>query len=205
MLTKYRKLFFIALIMLGCTQGYAEVSYSRKSNNPFEMVIFNIGLGKFESLKMNGNDFTPIYSPKSKNRVYELSVEVPWYKKYSALGFQFNILNSKQLMGNELSVSTKFRLPISFKLGHIALTNSYRIGAVAIFAMQNEFGGYDGLQFGLIASPSAGIDYFPIKWLGFYCEYSWRFANVMLNRLNDHNDGYRYSTHGLSLGLKLTF
>lgn len=210
------KYIIAALLMLSSSSYvHADEVKKTKCGNPFEMVIFNLGSGRFANPKISSGSFVAMPSTTSKNKIIELGVEVPWYKQYTAFGFQFDIINGQRMKGAEYTLSVKFRLPFHCRFGHIALTNSYRAGLVTIFAFENIDNDYETFQFGVIGVPVIGIDYFPIRWLGVYCEYSWRFANVFLNRrpienasgktIGHNNNSFSYRTTGISAGIKLTF
>lgn len=218
MIVKY-KYFLPILCTLTIISGFAYADTAAqvkkdKPSNPFEMVIFNIGSANFSSPTIKSGSFKPVPSEKSKNKIYELGVEVPFYKDYTALGFQLDIINGDKMAGTAYTLSAKFRLPMHFRFGHIALTNTYRAGLVSIFYCAN-LDDYDTTQFGFTATPAIGIDYFPIRWFGLYLEYSWNFTNIFLNRHDQYNysgdkigtvnNKYSFTTQGVGFGFKLTF
>jgi hypothetical protein len=209
MLARYKYLMAVFLA-LSINSSYVRADEEKKAKvkNPFEMVIFNLGRNKFSEPKTTRDSVVSMQRTYSanKNNIDELSVEVPFYKDYVALGFQFDMMHSKRIVGTAYMALVKFRLPLQFKLGHIALTNTYRAGVTSLL-FHTVNGDFEMHKFGVTAIPSIGIDYFPIRWFGVYCEYSWRYANIFRNKQQNKtiNKPYSYTTDGFSLGFKFTF
>ena len=215
-----------AFLGLSITASHVHAGEEKKteSTNPFEMVIFNVSSGLFQNPKMLRGAFVAKPTDQPKNRIIELGVEVPYYKDYAALGFQYSVISGNKIrsktsttgiiLGNEYTISAKFRYPMHFKFGDVAFTNAYRVGLLRLDFYKSRTKNNQYFQYGVVAIPSIGIDYFPIRWLGLYWEYSWRIHKVLLNKHNldddgsyktTRNDTYTYSTTSVAFGIKLTF
>lgn len=212
----------------------------RERINPFEMSSLSISYTQFPHQRVLDATGVDDKTLKDKDKIFTLTLEKPMFSKYISYelnfswfqNFSFNevdVANSDPddkdtefptLLGFDTYLSVRGRAPLNLKsFGDIALTGSAGIGISTMMMglargdTANNEGQLLWYRFGFITVLSYGVDYYPIKWLGFTFEIQNRFYNYvkdtgskMQGKRTRYKKSFNYSTGSILLfGIKTTF